>query len=126
MKRLMITLLLGCTLNASAASPLPTAVRAEIDALLQTLSRSDCEFYRNGSWYPGSKAASHLQRKLDYFERKGLVDDAIGFIDAAATRSSMSGEAYQVRCPGVPAEPSAQWLKRKLAQSRAGATHSPP
>ena len=119
MKRLIIVLLLGFSALLPAASP-PTAVRAEIDALLQALAKSACEFYRNGSWYPGSKAASHLQRKLDYFERKGLIRDAASFIDAAATRSSMSGETYQVRCPGRPAEPSAQWLSDELEQVRAG------
>ena len=119
MKRLIIVLLLGCSTLLPAATP-PAAVRAEIDALLQALAKSDCEFYRNGNWYAGPKAASHLQRKLDYFERKGLISDAASFIAAAATRSSMSGEAYQVRCPGQPAEPSAQWLSHELEQVRAG------
>ena len=119
MKRLILAALLGCSTLLPAAPP-PAAVHAEIDALLQALAKSDCEFYRNGSWYPGSRAASHLQRKLDYFERKGLISDAASFIDAAATRSSMSGEAYQVRCPGQAAEPSAEWLNDKLEQVRAG------
>lgn len=120
MKRWILLSLLACSSLLPAAPP-PAAVHAEIDALLQALSNSDCEFYRNGSWYPGSRAASHLQRKLDYFERKGLISDAESFVDAAATRSSLSGEAYQVRCPGHPAEPSAQWLNQKLEQFRAGA-----
>lgn len=104
---------------AGAAAPQAQSAHAEIEALLQDLAGSRCEFYRNGSWYPASKAASHLQRKLDYFERKGRLGDAAGFIADGATRSSMSGEAYQVRCPGEPVEPSASWLNRRLERLRA-------
>lgn len=101
------------------ADPLPAAARTEITALLGVLANSDCEFYRNGSWYAGPKAASHLQRKLDYLERKELVTSASSFIALGASKSSMSGETYQVRCPGQAAVPSADWLNLRLQQLRA-------
>jgi hypothetical protein len=120
MKRtVLVFALLFSAAACPAAAPAPTA-HAELEALLQDLAGSRCEFYRNGSWYPASRAASHLQRKLDYFESKGRLEDAAGFIADGATRSSMSGEAYQVRCPGEPVEPSASWLNRRLEQLRSG------
>lgn len=122
MKRTVLVFAMLISAGASTAAPLAPTAHAEIEALLQDLASSRCEFYRNGSWYPAPKAASHLQRKLDYFERKGRLDDAAGFIAEGATRSSMSGEAYQVRCPGEPVEPSASWLNRRLEHLRAGRT----
>ncbi len=92
--------------------------RSEINALLQALGASQCEFFRNGTWYDSKAAESHLKRKFDYFERKHLLSSADAFIDDAASRSSMSGTAYQVRCPDQPAQPSADWLKQKLEQLR--------
>ena len=100
------------------AASLPPAAHAEITALLGVLANSDCEFYRNGSWYAGPKAASHLQRKLDYLDRKDLVTSADAFIALGASKSSMSGEAYQVRCPGKAAMPSADWLNQNLDELR--------
>ncbi len=48
-------------------------------------------FQRNGSWYDGSDARAHLQRKYDYLLKKGMVDSAEQFIERAASQSSMSG-----------------------------------
>jgi hypothetical protein len=97
----------------------------EIAALLRRLDGSDCQFYRNGTWYTGSRAASHLQRKFDYLHDKGRITDAESFIALAATRSSLSGEVYQVRCPGQPAESSAAWMRRTLENVRATAIDRP-
>lgn len=120
MKRTVLAFAMLIPAGACPAAALAPTAHAEIEALLQDLARSPCEFYRNGSWYPATKAASHLQMKLDYFERKGRLADADRFIADGASRSSMSGEAYQVRCPGEPVEPSATWLKRRLERLRAG------
>jgi hypothetical protein len=118
MNRCIVNLaLIGLALVSSAARAAGSA-RAEIDALLEDLSKSACTFYRNGRWHPAPKAASHLRRKLDYLERKGRLDSADAFIADAGTRSSVSGEAYQVRCADLPVEESALWLKRTLEQRR--------
>lgn len=109
--------LLGIMAFAHAEAPSATTQK-EITELLHELGASHCDFFRNGSWYDSEKAESHLQRKLDYFERKDLLTTADAFINDAASQSSMSGEAYQVRCPGQPAQPSAEWLKAKLGELR--------
>jgi hypothetical protein len=113
---LIVALLLGV---AAHAAPAPAAVRAEIVALLGSLESSGCEFNRNGSWYNGADARMHLLRKLEYLESRTTLHSAEQFIELAATASSSSGRAYQVRCGGSAAVPSAQWLAKALAASRA-------
>lgn len=120
MRLARLIMALAVMANFAQASALPAEAREEIAAVLKMLADSNCEFYRNGSWYAGSRAASHLQRKLDYLEKKGLISSADVFITLGATESSMTGEAYQVRCPDEVAEPSAQWLRRRLELLRAG------
>ncbi|QAY94271.1 hypothetical protein CUN63_26435 [Pseudomonas sp. ACM7] len=59
----------------------------------------------------------HLEKKLNYLVGKNMVSSAEDFIDLAATKSSMSGRAYEVRCPrGV--QPASTWLKTELQRQR--------
>ncbi|WP_178122634.1 DUF5329 domain-containing protein [Pseudomonas izuensis] len=89
----------------------------EIKGLLDFVEHSKCQFVRNGSEYPGPRARAHLEKKLNYLEGKNMVNSAEDFIDLAATKSSMSGRAYEVRCSeGV--EPASIWLKRELQRQR--------
>ncbi len=117
--------LLGVMVPFAHADATSAATQAEIAELLHELGTSHCDFFRNGNWYDSAKAESHLKRKLDYFERKDLLTTADAFISDAASQSSMSGEAYQVRCPGGQAQPSADWLKEKLEELRQRGSDSP-
>ena len=110
----------------AGAAPLPPAARAEVDALLNRLQTSGCEFNRNGSWHAGAEAKAHLLKKLDYLERKDLVSTAEQFIERGASSSSMSGKPYLVRCAGKAPVESAAWLKAELQQVRAGRAASAP
>jgi len=102
------------------AAPLPAAAHVEIEALLARLAASNCQFQRNGSWHAAGDAQTHLRRKLDYLANKGLVASAEQFIERAATRSSVSGAVYQVKCGSRPPEASAPWLRAELQALRAG------
>ncbi|MFO1197480.1 MAG: DUF5329 domain-containing protein [Burkholderiaceae bacterium] len=94
------------------------AVSAEIDALLERLARSGCEFQRNGSWYAAADARAHLQRKREVLESRAALRDAEQFIELAASASSVSGKPYLVRCAGgAPAE-SRAWLGAQLQSIR--------
>jgi hypothetical protein len=119
MKPGILSLLLAVSVLplAAIAAPSPQA-RQEIQQLMDGLSASQCEFQRNGTWYGRVEARKHLQRKYDYLLKKGLVDTAEEFIERAASKSSMSGRAYQVRCPGQPAQPAATWFHARLAALR--------
>lgn len=108
---------LAAVAGLAAAAPPPQAQR-EIDQLIAALGRSGCEFQRNGRWYPASEAQAHLRRKYDYLLKRDLVDSPEQFIERAGARSSLSGKAYAVRCPGQAVTPSAQWLGTRLSEIR--------
>lgn len=101
------------------ADPLPPAAKAEVTALLGKLTASSCEFNRNGDWFSAAEAKAHLERKLSYLEDKKLVKTAEQFIDLGASKSSMSGKPYLVRCGGAAPVESKTWLTRELATVRA-------
>jgi hypothetical protein len=124
--RTAFALVASLLLSAAHAAPLPAAARAEVDALLTRLQSSGCEFNRNGSWHAGGEARAHLLKKLDYLERKDLVQTAEQFIERGASASSMSGKPYLVRCAAQAPVQSAQWLKAELQQLRAARAASSP
>ncbi len=113
-----------CTV-AAAAVPAPVAER-EVDALLAALQASPCRFQRNGSWYPAAEATAHLQRKYDYLRKRDLAASAEQFIERGASRSSSSGKAYRVACPGQPEQDAATWFAQQLAALRRHAASAAP
>jgi len=125
--RLPLLLLLALMMAVPAgAAPPPAAVR-EIEGLIAALGASGCDFQRNGSWYPAKKAEQHLRRKYEYLRERDKVTTAEQFIELAGARSSMTGRAYLVRCPGKPVVDSAAWLQGRLRALRsAGPTSSEP
>ena len=106
------------------AGPLAASQRSEISALMATLQSSACEFNRNDTWHNAAEAKTHLMRKLDYLEGKSAVQSTEQFIELAATKSSLSGQAYQVKCGNAAAVESKSWLTAQLKQIRAAARSS--
>lgn len=107
---------------ASFATPAQApAAEAEIAKLIAALGESDCRFERNGQWYGAAEAKAHLQRKYEWLNKRGLAATPEAFIERAASRSSMSGRAYRVRCPGHADQASADWFRGRLERQRAGA-----
>jgi hypothetical protein len=103
-----------------AAKPADAATaQREIEGLIAALGRSGCSFERNGEWYDGARARTHLGRKYDYLRRRDPAGSAESFIERAASRSSTSGRAYHVRCPGKPVESASAWFLRQLRDLRA-------
>ncbi len=118
MKRILSFTIAGLWCLLAVAAPTPAPVRAEVDALLEKLTASGCQFNRNGSWYSASDAKVHLLRKLEYFEGKTTILSAEQFIDLAAATSSTSGQAYKVKCGTSAAAESKVWLLAELARIR--------
>lgn len=104
--------------SVTSAASLPEPARAEIQSLLAALQSSGCEFKRNGTWYSGADARSHLQRKLDYLADRNAIATAEQFIQLGATESSSSGKPYLVRCGNAPETESRIWLNAKLSEIR--------
>jgi hypothetical protein len=112
--------LLAATILLGFAPPAPTYAVTEsgeeIAHLLDFVAGSPCTFIRNGRAYPAVEARVHLERK--YAALKDRIRTAEDFISLAASRSSVSGEPYRVRCdPGGEQETSA-WLSAELQRFR--------
>lgn len=108
----------GLLFFATAQAAPPPIAQVEINYLLSTVAMSECEFYRNGSWYDAKFAAAHLRSKFQYLLAKDLVHSSEDFIEKAATVSSLSGRPYAIRCKGGEAVPTGQWLLILLARYR--------
>ena len=107
----------GFAIVTNAQSQATPQATQEIRGLLDFVEHSECKFVRNGEAFPGPEARAHLEKKLNYLEDKNKVNSAEDFIDLAATKSSMSGRDYEVRCP-EGAQPASAWLKRELQRQR--------
>jgi Family of unknown function (DUF5329) len=112
-KTITIILAWGMLSSGAYATELSSTAQSEIKHLLDYLSLSRCEFYRNGNWYTAEAARAHLEKKYQYLLRKQVIGSAEDFISKAATQSSMSGAPYRVRC-GNNISPSAVWLRAEL------------
>jgi hypothetical protein len=101
-------------------------VHGEIVALLAIVEHGGCAFMRNGSWYASADARKLLEHKL-----KEAMRDPAGmpstehFIEKSASRSSMSGQPYMVRCAEAKPVESGPWLMGKLAEMRAAKATRP-
>ena len=84
---------------------------------MQALENSGCRFQRNGSWYDAVAARGHLQRKYDYLLKRDLVDSSEQFIQRAASKSSVSGKPYRVKCGALELD-SAVWFDMQLQRLR--------
>ena len=106
------------TAVSAGAGELSNQAQVEISKLLDRIEASNCSFGRNGSWYPPAGARKHLQMKLDYMVKRSMLGSTEEFISKAATASSVSGEAYQIRCGAQPPMASATWLTAELKRIR--------
>ena len=112
--------IVALAIPAVVASAAPTAkAQREIDGLIAALGDSGCEFERNGSWHDAKAARAHLQKKYDYLRKRGMADTAEWFIERGASKSSMSGKPYRVRCPGKAVDTAAHWFEQRLKTLRA-------
>ncbi len=117
MKKIFLALLFACSNHAFATNISPST-QQEIQYLFKALENSDCKFNRNGSWYAPTEASEHLQKKYKYMADHNYISTTESFIDNAASKSSMSGKAYEVKCgDGKPVE-SKQWFINTLKNYR--------
>ncbi len=101
--------------NFSGAENLDGQAKVEIEHLFSYLENSGCEFNRNGSWYSAVDAAKHLKTKYEYLAKKNMLTDAESFIEKAASESSVSGKAYQVKCEDRSVVNSKEWFLEELS-----------
>ena len=104
-------------LSPAVAQPMERT-QVEIDFLLQYVEVSGCEFYRNGTWHDSERAREHLTSKYEYLAGRDRIRTAEDFIGQAASKSSLSGQPYEVRCGACPATTTSEWLTAVLARYR--------
>ena len=88
---------------------------------MDNLAKSGCQFQRNGEWHDAADARAHLQRKYDHLLNKNQVDTSEQFIQRAASKSSLSGRAYRVKCAGKEQD-AAAWFDAQLRRLRNAGT----
>lgn len=108
----IFTLLLTAAI-ALAADP---QTKAEIDELIAFVETSGVRFIRNGTEYSGAEGADHLRQKLSKAgDRVKTTDD---FIIGIASKSYLSGKPYLVKFADGRTQPTGDWLKEHLAETR--------
>jgi len=122
----VVVLAMLVLLSAPVSAEPDERTKAEIAHLFTHLSASNCEFFRNGSWYAAPRAAEHLKKKYEYLIKRGLISTTESFIERAATRSSVSRQPYLVRCEGAQAMDSGKWFTTALLQHRAASRQPAP
>jgi len=90
--------------------------KTEITHLLGYVKTTQCLYIRNGDTHNGQEAAKHIKSKYEYFESD--IDSAEDFIRLSATKSTMSGNKYHIKCPGSSKVESSQWLLEELNKYR--------
>ena len=115
MKKLNLIIVLVISLFGLNTSYAYANKETEIQHLLNFVNNSQCLFIRNGSTHSGPDAKAHIMKKYDYY--KSRIDSAEEFIEYSATKSTMSGKKYKVRCDGKEYL-TAQWLNDELKNYR--------
>jgi len=67
----------------------------KINHLIHYIEKMDAQFIRNGVSYSSTEAADHLRMKREKAGKR--IKTAKEFIDFIASKSSISGEAYQIK-----------------------------
>ena len=109
-----ILLVLALLLATTPASSAPTAQTEQtIQHLIDYVSGSDLTFVRNASEYTPQEAAGHMLKKYHHF--RDDIDSAEDFIDLCASKSLLSGKAYQVIDSKGNVLRTSDWLRDELA-----------
>ena len=107
---ILMTFIVPC---AAAANPNDTD--QEIQHLMAYIAGADCRFIRNGKEYGSEEARKHIQKKYEYARNR--IKTAEDFIQGVASKSSMSGKPYKIRCKNQTML-CADWLGAELKRFR--------
>lgn len=112
----MITALTAGLLLVSEAFALTPQEETRVDNLLIAVGKQEqLIFIRNGSEHNATEAESHLRLKLG--KTKKRLKTAEQFVDNVASKSSITGTAYQVKLPGQPPVDAQIYLSQLLSDA---------
>jgi hypothetical protein len=107
---ILMTFMVPCILVAN-----PDNTDQEIQHLLAYIAEAKCRFIRNGKEYGPEAARKHIQKKYEYARKR--IKTAEDFIQGVASKSSMSGKPYKIRCKDQT-RLCADWLGAELKRFR--------
>lgn len=110
---LFLTLLFTSMVNADVAPQ----DRHEVDYLIGFISNTPCQIERNWTSHTGPEVIAHIQKKHDYF--RDDIKTTEQFIEYSATKSTMTGRDYLVKCAGQSTLKTKDWLLQELHKYRA-------
>ena len=113
MKKLLAILVV---MSSVAIADVPPGQLSEVNHLLAFVKNSGCIINRNGTDHPAEEGVSHIEMKYDYF--RDDIKSTEEFIELSATKSTMSGDYYTVKCPGMEVIKTKDWLFEELKQFR--------
>ena len=113
LRQLFFSCLLLC---GTANADVPAGQLSEVEHLLAFIKNSGCIINRNGTDHPADKGISHIENKYEYF--RDDISSTEDFIELSATKSTMSGDYYMVRCPGKEIIRTKDWLLIELKKYR--------
>ena len=114
MKRTPLILL--TLLSTTTYADISKNTKAEINHLITFVKTSTCLINRNGDEHNGNDAIEHIQKKYDYY--KDEINSAEQFIEYSATKSTMSGNFYKVKCGDAQPIKTQLWLLDELKTYR--------
>jgi len=115
MKKHSLTIVLFFASIANA--DIPPATQHEVQHLINFVSKSSCQIFRNGSAHDGPEAIKHIQKKYNYY--RDDIRTTEQFIEYSATKSTMSGKYYTVNCRDQSPVKTRDWLLQELKEYRA-------
>jgi hypothetical protein len=108
----LVSVAFGLSAVVAHAAP-PAHELSRIERLIRFVeTQKDLKFIRNGSEYTCAEAAKFLRGKLE--SMGGDVSTAREFIERIASKSSMSGEPYQVKLADGKLMLASQFLSDEL------------
>lgn len=128
MKKLLLTAFFLLFTQAGVAQSIdeeasPTELGAACEHLIAAVENSGLTFIRNGNRATGDKAAQHIRRKYQHFRDEITTPEE--FIELTATRSLMTGKAYEVILADGQRMPLKDWMLERLQQYRDNSPSSP-
>lgn len=108
----------------TAAFAVPLTEDQKIDALIHSVEvLPDAQFIRNGSAHDGKAAAAHLRMKRRFAGSR--IHTANDFIEGLASRSSETGQPYQIRFANGKTEDASVYFHMVLSHIESVSTAAP-
>jgi len=98
-------------------------LKATCEHLILAVENSGLTFIRNNNRATGDKAAQHIRRKYEHFQDE--ITSPEEFIEFTATRSLMTGKAYEVVLADGQRMPLKDWMLGILQLYRDDSPSSP-